>query len=305
MWSTVFSIMWGLFGVYFVFKLIASVRLVSTRQAFIVERLGRYHATLGAGFHILVPFVDRVAYQLDLREETLNVPPQECFTKDNVKVHVDGVMYISVANPVKAAYGVTDYRFAASQLAQTTTRSVIGQLDLDNTFEERDVISSKVVQVVTDAGQGWGVTVHRYEIKGIIPPETVRNAMEKQVTAERDRRAIIARSEGEKQSQINHSEGVKAELVNRSEGERQRRVNEAQGRASEILALADATAEAIAKVGDAISTDAGEEAVTLQLMEQYLGNLSTLSSEDTSVLLPLDLTRMDDMLKTVGLTKEA
>lgn len=294
-------LVWGGIVVFIGAKFLQSIRLVPTKKAYIVERLGRYHSTLGAGFHALMPFFDRVVYIQDLREQSLSVPPQECFTLDNVKVEVDGVMYISVVDPVKASYGVTNYVFAATQLAQTTTRSVIGTIDLDKTFQERALVSSKVVQVLTEAGQAWGITVHRYEIKGISTPETVRNAMEQQVTADRDRRAIVARSEGEKQSRINRSEGQKMELINRSEGETQRRINEAEGRAAEIRAIAEATGASLERIADAAVQPAGEEAVRLQLVGQYLGQLSHLARSETTVVLPADLTRLDDLLRSVGL----
>lgn len=297
-------IVWAIIFTVLIWKFLASIRMVPTRKAYVVERLGRYHATLGAGFHALLPFLDKVAYIQDLREQTLNVPPQECFTSDNVKVHVDGVMYISVVDPVKASYGVTDYVFAAVQLAQTTTRSVIGTLELDRTFEERDLISSKVVEEVSQAGQAWGITVHRYEIKGIATPHTVRNAMEQQVTAERERRALVASSEGEKQSRINRSEGQKMELINKSEGEMQRRINEAEGRAAEIGAIAEATALSIEKIADAISKPGGEQAVRLQLTESYLRQLANLANPGTNVLLPADLTRLENLIESIGLGYE-
>lgn len=295
-------VLWGVILIALGFKFIQSVRLVPTRKAYVVERLGRYRATLGPGFHALVPFFDRVAYIQDLREQTLDVPPQECFTLDNVKVEVDGVMYISVLDPVKASYGVTNYMVAATQLAQTTTRSVIGTLDLDTTFQERDLISSKVVEVLSEAGQAWGIRVHRYEIKGIQVPETVRNAMESQVTADRERRAVVAKSEGEKQSRISRSEGQKMELINRSEGEMQRRINEAEGQAAEIRAIAEATAASLEKIADAASREGGEEALRIQLVEQYLQRLGGLAKAETSVVLPADLTNLDQLLETAGLS---
>ena len=193
-------IVWGILFLILIVKFLRSIRLVPTQSAYVVERLGKYSQTLGPGFHALVPFLDRVAYIRDLKEETVDVPPQECFTRDEVQVEVDGVIYMSVTDPVKASYGVTDYSFAAMQLAQTTTRSVIGTLELDRTFEERDLISSKVVEVLEKAGEIWGMRVHRYEIKNLAPPPTVKEAMEKQVTAERNRRAIVAESEGDMQS---------------------------------------------------------------------------------------------------------
>ena len=295
---------WGLIFAIFVIKLFQSIRLVPTKSAFIVERLGKYHSTLDAGFHTLIPFVDKVAFIHDLKEETIDVPPQECFSSDEVNVEVDGVIYISVTDPVKASYGITDYRYAAIQLAQTTTRSVIGTLDLDRTFEERDVISAKVVQVLDQAGALWGIRVHRYEIKNITPPETVKNAMEMQVNAERERRALLAKSEGDKQSKINRSEGVKAETVNRSEGEMQRRINEAEGKAEEILTISRATAESIERLASVIAAPGGHNALRMQLGEQYFKQLDGLSQKNSRVVLPGNMVDLDYWMNSIGLTEE-
>ncbi|WP_413490032.1 SPFH domain-containing protein [Shewanella baltica] len=295
---------WGLIFAIFVIKLFQSIRLVPTKSAYIVERLGKYHSTLDAGFHTLIPFVDKVAFIHDLKEETIDVPPQECFSSDEVNVEVDGVIYISVTDPVKASYGITDYRYAAIQLAQTTTRSVIGTLDLDRTFEERDVISAKVVQVLDQAGALWGIRVHRYEIKNITPPETVKNAMEMQVNAERERRALLAKSEGDKQSKINRSEGVKAETVNRSEGEMQRRINEAEGKAEEILTISRATAESIERLATVIAAPGGHNALRMQLGEQYFKQLDGLSQKNSRVVLPGNMVDFDYWMNIIGLTEE-
>jgi len=278
---------WGIIFLILIVKFFQSIRLVSTQSAYIVERLGKYHKTLEAGFHALIPFVDKVTFQQDLREEAIDVPPQDCFTGDEVKVIVDGVIYISVMDPVKASYGIVDYRDAAVQLAQTTTRSVIGTLDLDRTFEERDVISAKVVEVLDKAGLIWGIRVHRYEIKNITPPHTVRNAMEKQVNAERERRAILATSEGDKQSRISRSLGLKTELINKSEGEKQRQINEAEGKAAEIRSIAIATAESIQKIAEVVEAPGGTEAMKLQLNERYLNVLESL--EHSKIILPANL----------------
>lgn len=280
---------WAAIFLYLAFKFIQAICLVPTKSAYVVERLGKYRCTLEAGFHLLLPFIDRVAFVQDLKEETIDVPPQECFSKDEVNVEVDGVIYIQVVDPLKASYGITDYRFAAMQLAQTTTRSVIGTLDLDRTFEERDIISAKVVEVLDKAGEVWGIRVHRYEIKNITPPLTVKNAMELQVNAEREKRAILAKSLGEKASRINHSEGEKTEMINISEGEKQRRINAAEGKAAEILAIATATSDAIAKVANAIEQPGGDLAIEMQLNEQYLRNLNGLDSAKTKVVLPANL----------------
>ena len=292
---------WGTLFLILIFKFLRSIRMVPTRSAYVVERLGRYNRTLRAGFHALIPFLDNVVKIVDLKEETIDVPPQECFTGDEVMVQVDGVLYIQVDDAERAVYGITDYRFAAVQLAQTTTRSVIGTLALDRTFEERDLISSRVVEVLNQAGASWGIRVHRYEIKNIAPPVSVRDAMERQVTAERDRKAVVARAEGDRQSAINRSEGHKVELINQSEGEMQRRINEAEGRAAEIRAVADATADSIEKIADAISASGGAEAVKLRLTQKLIGELGALQKPDTGVLLPANLLDIDSLLASLKL----
>ena len=291
----------ALIAVYVLFQFLRSIRIVPQQSAYIVERLGNYHKTLEAGFHALVPFIDRVKYTQDLREQAIPVEPQDCFTEDNVRVRVDGVIYLSVTDPVNASYGVTDYRRASIQLAQTTTRSVIGRMELDTTFQERAVISQKVVDVLNEVEQPWGMKVHRYEIKNIDVPRTVQQAMERQMTAERERRAVVARSEGQERSTVNDAEGQKQELINQSEGEMQKRINEAEGRAQEIEAIANATAEAIESVARAVSSPGGEEAVKLRLAEQYLETISRLGKKENKVLLPADLTRFDAVIDGLAL----
>ncbi|MBL4680472.1 MAG: paraslipin [Pseudomonadales bacterium] len=296
-------LVWAIIFLILIVKFFQSIRLVSTQTAHIVERLGKYHKTLDAGFHALIPFADKVTYQQDLREEAIDVPPQDCFTGDEVKVSVDGVIYISIMDPVKASYGIVDYRYAAVQLAQTTTRSVIGTLDLDRTFEERDVISAKVVEVLDSAGLIWGIRVHRYEIKNISPPHTVRNAMEKQVNAERERRAILATSEGDKQSRISRSLGLRAELINRSEGEKQKRINEAEGKAVEIKSIATATAEAINKISAVVSTPGGSDAMKLQVKDRYLSVLGSL--EHSKIILPANIVTFTGWMDNLALDEES
>jgi regulator of protease activity HflC (stomatin/prohibitin superfamily) len=288
---------WGVSFLILIVKFFQSIRLVSTQTAHIVERLGKYHKTLEAGFHALIPFVDKVTFVQDLREEAIDVPPQDCFTGDEVKVTVDGVIYISIMDAVKASYGIVDYRYAAVQLAQTTTRSVIGTLALDRTFEERDIISAKVVEVLDAAGETWGIRVHRYEIKNLSPPDTVQNAMEKQVNAERERRAILAASEGDKQSRINRSEGLKRELINRSEGEKQRRINEAEGQAQEITAIASATAESIAKIAAVVSEPGGDQALRLQIYERHIESLRGL--QNSKIILPANLMNFESWMSNL------
>lgn len=292
---------WAFIFLYLAFKFFQAICLVPTKSAYVVERLGKYRCTLEAGFHVLLPFIDRVAFIQDLKEETIDVPPQECFSKDEVNVEVDGVIYIQVVDAIKASYGITDYRFAAMQLAQTTTRSVIGTLELDRTFEERDIISAKVVEVLDKAGESWGIRVHRYEIKNITPPMTVRNAMEMQVNAERERRAILAKSLGDKASRINRSEGQMTELINLSEGEKQRRINSAQGKAAEILAIAQATGDSICKLALAIEQPGGQQALDMQLSEQYLQQMKGLNQQSTKVILPANLLDFQQWLATAGI----
>jgi len=299
--NMVVLVIWALIFLMLAYRFFQAICLVPTKSAYIVERLGKYSCTLEAGFHALIPFVDRVAYIQDLKEETIDVPPQECFSKDEVKVEVDGVIYIQVTDPIKASYGINDYRFAAMQLAQTTTRSVIGTLELDRTFEERDVISAKVVEVLDKAGESWGVRVHRYEIKNITPPITVKNAMELEVTAERERRAILAKSLGDKQSRINRSEGLKMEMINVSEGEMQRQINSAEGKAEEIIAIAKASGDSIAKVADAISLPGGLAAFEMQLNEMYIQQMKGLADAGRKVIIPANLLDFKQWLSGLGI----
>lgn len=301
--ETFSQILLALFSIFVMFKFIQAIRLVPNQYMYIVERLGNYHTTLGAGFHTLIPFIDKVVYKQDLREETIEVEPQECFTKDNVKVEVDGVIYISVMDPVNASYGVTDYRYAAVQLAQTTTRSVIGTMDLDQTFEERAKMSKEVVEVLSEMERPWGIKVHRYEIKNIVTPRTVQNAMERQMTAERDRRAVIAKSEGVKGSKVNDAEGMRAQIINISEAEMQRRINEAEGTAQEIEAIAEATAKSIEQIADALSQPNGKEAMQLQLAEKYLNVLEGIGRSENSIILPKDISNYDALMEGLSLDK--
>ncbi len=295
---------WVIFFIFVIFKFFRAIRIVPTKSAYIVERLGRYTKTLGPGLHALLPFFDKVTFIHSLKEETIDIPPQACFTKDNVQVEVDGVMYLSVTDPEKASYGITNYKLAAVQLAQTTVRSVLGTLDLDRCFEERSVISAKVVQVLSDAGLTWGIKIYRYEIQNIVPPTSVKEAMEKQVSAERDRRALIAKSEGVKQSRINRSEGVMTEMINQSEGEMTRQVNEAQGRAQAIKSIAEATASSIEQIGQQIAADKGIDSIRMLVSQKYLTQIGSLAKESTNVILPADLTKIDDLLDSLGLKKD-
>ncbi len=291
-------------GTFFLFVLIAvalvaffkTIQIVPQRTAVIVERLGKYRATLDAGFHILLPFVDHIAYKQTLKEEAVDVPPQTCITQDNISVEVDGILYLQVIDPMKASYGINNYQFASTQLAQTTMRSVIGRLELDRTFEERDTINSEIVDAVDKASAPWGVKVTRYEVKNIIPPQSIKDAMEKQMRAEREKRAMIAESEGAKQAKINVAEGDKQELIERSEGERERRINEAVGRASEIEKVAEATAKGIREIASAINQDGGMNAVNLRVAEQYIKEFGNLAKTNNSLIIPSNLSDIAGMI---------
>ena len=271
--------------------------VVPQKTAYIIERLGKYRCTLEAGFHILIPFLDRIAYKHTLKEQAIDVPPQECITKDNIAVSVDGILYMQVMDPVKASYGIGNYLFATTQLAQTTMRSEMGKIDLDRSFEERERINAAIVEAVDKASDPWGIKVTRYEIKNITPPRSIQDAMEKQMRAEREKRAMIAESEGERQSKINRAEGDKQEAINISEGERQRRINEAEGRAQEILLVAEAQAEGIRKVAQAIGGEGGMESVNMQLAQQYLKEFGNLAKSNNSMIVPADLSNVAGILQ--------
>lgn len=288
-------------GIYVFIKFAMSIRIVPAQEVFLVERLGKFHKSLGSGFHSLIPFLDTVTYKLSLKEEAIDVPAQMCFTGDNVQIQVDGVIYMKVEDPYRAAYNVSDYRYALIQLAQTTMRAALGHLDLDKTFEERESLNAQIVKVVDTAAEPWGINILRYEIQNITPPKSILASMEKQMTAERDKRATIARSEGEKTARINKSEGVKQELINKSEGEKQRTINEAEGQASEIRSIAIATATGLKKIADAVSLPGGAEAMRLSLIQEYLRKLEGVAKQDTKVVLPLNLADLKETLGGLGL----
>ncbi|MBX7058770.1 MAG: paraslipin [Leptospirales bacterium] len=285
-----------LLTIYVAFKFVRAIRIVPAQEEYIVERLGKYHKTLGAGFHALIPFLDLVRYVVTLKEEAIDVPAQVCITRDNVQVKVDGIIYMKVMESYKAAYNITDYRYAVIQLAQTTMRAAFGELDLDKTFEERSQLNAKIVAVVDQAAADWGVDIKRYEIQNITPSKEVLHSMEKQMTAEREKRAKIAISEGQMTSVINRSEGLKQELINRSEGQKMKMINEAEGKASEIRAVANATAAGIRKIAESLNAAGGVEAMQLSLSEEYLRKLGGLARKENQVILPMDLSNMDDVL---------
>jgi regulator of protease activity HflC (stomatin/prohibitin superfamily) len=295
--DTIAIIVYTIIFIYIAYKFIISVRIVPAQEVLIVERLGKYHKTLGAGFHLLIPFLDKVVYNVSLKEEAIDVPSQICITRDNVQVKVDGIIYMKVIDPYKAVYHINDYKYALIQLAQTTMRSVFGDLDLDKTFEERESLNAKIVGVVDEAADHWGVKIMRYEIQNITPPERVLQSMEKQMTAEREKRALIAKSEGDKLSRINRSEGQKQEMINESEGEKQRLINEAEGEVQEILQVAQATAEGIRQIADAIRKNGGEHAVMMKIANEYLVKLKRLANKETEILLPMDFTNLEEVLK--------
>lgn len=285
-----------LFG-FVAFKFARAIRVVSAQEVLIVERLGKYNKSLYAGFHPLIPFLDSVEYRLTLKEEAIDVPTQNCITKDNVLIRVDGIVYMKVVDPYKAAYHVADYHYALIQLAQTTMRAVFGTLELDKTFEERESINAHIVRVVDEAADNWGINILRYEIQNITPPQSVLQSMEKQMTAERDKRAVIARSEGDMRSMINRSEGLKQELINKSEGQKQRLINEAEGQAAEILSIARATAAGLEKIAASIETQGGRQAVYLSLAQEYLKKFQGIARPENQVVIPMDLTSLEDMMK--------
>lgn len=279
-----------------IITLLNTTRIVPQKKAYIIERLGKYSRTLSAGFHILTPFMDRVSYKHSLKEVAVDVPPQMCITRDNIAVEVDGVLYLQVIDPVKASYGIENFLFASTQLSQTTMRSEIGKLELDKTFEERDAINHAIIEAVDKASDPWGVKITRYEIKNIHPPQTVRDALEKQMRAERSKRAAIAESEGERQAKINVAEGTKQEAIANSEGEKQKRINEAEGRAKEIEVIALATAEGIRRIAEAIEQPGGSDAVNLRVAEQYIKQFGNLAKEGNTLIIPSNLSEVGGMV---------
>ncbi|HET7437002.1 MAG TPA: SPFH domain-containing protein [Thermoanaerobaculia bacterium] len=273
------------------------VRVVPQQQGWVVERLGKYNDTLGAGLHILWPFLDTVRYKHSLKEVALDVPEQVCITKDNVQVAVDGVLYFKILNAERASYGISDYTYAISQLAQTNLRSEIGKIDLDRTFEERTNINSQVVQEVDKASEAWGVKVLRYEIKNITPPQDVLAAMEKQMRAEREKRAIILQSEGQRDAAINNAEGEKQQVIKKSEAKKQQQINEAEGQASAIMAIANATAEGIRLVADTMKMAGGFEAMQLRIAEQYIQAFGNMAKSGNTMIVPANLADVTSMLQ--------
>lgn len=270
--------------------------VVPQQSAYVVERLGKFAATLDAGFHILLPFIDRIRYKHSLKETAIDIPEQVCITRDNVQVSVDGILYLKVLNPQRASYGISDYNFALIQLAQTTLRSEIGKIELDRTFEERTNINVQVVNELDKASDPWGVKVLRYEIKNITPPKGVLDAMEKQMRAEREKRAVILTSEGERDAAINQAEGEKQQVIKASEAKKQQQINEAEGAAAAILAIAQATAEGLRKVAETIQVPGGQEAVQLRVAEQYITKFGELAKTTNTLILPATVSDVGSMI---------
>jgi len=276
--------------------IVRSVKVVPQQTAWVVERLGKYHATLTPGLNFLVPFVDRAAYRHSLKEVPLDVPSQVCITRDNTQLTVDGILYFQVTDPMRASYGSSNYIIAITQLAQTTLRSVIGRMELDKTFEERDVINASVVHALDEAAQNWGVKVLRYEIKDLTPPAAILHAMQAQITAEREKRALIAASEGRRQEQINIATGEREAFIARSEGEKQAEINTAQGEAAAILAVAEASAEAIRKIAAAIQSPGGDQAVQLKVAEKAVEAYAQLAQKNNTMIVPGNMTEVSALI---------
>lgn len=275
---------------------VQGIKVVPQQTAWVVERLGKFHAVLNPGLNIIIPFIDRVAYRHSLKEIPLDTPSQVCITRDNTQLTVDGVLYFQVTDPKRASYGTSNYVIAITQLAQTTLRSVIGRMELDKTFEERDAINNNVVSAIDEAAMNWGVKVLRYEIKDLTPPAVILQAMQQQITAEREKRALIAASEGKKQEQINLATGAREAAIAQSEGEKQAEINKAEGQAAATLAIAKATAEALRTVAAATQTEGGMTAVNLQVAEKYVDAFEKLAKENNTLIVPGNLGDMSGMI---------
>jgi regulator of protease activity HflC (stomatin/prohibitin superfamily) len=296
---TATTIILVLLAIVVLIAFLSTFKVVPQRSAYIVERLGKYSRTLEAGFHILIPFIDKIAYRQNQKEQAIDVASQICITKDNIAVEVDGILYLQVIDPQKASYGIDNYKFAVVQISQTTMRSIIGKMELDKTFEERETVNGSIVEAVDKASGPWGIKVSRYEVKNISPPQSIKDAMEKQMRAEREKRALIAESEGDKQAKINRAEGDKQEAIARSEGEKQRRINEAAGRASEIELVAFATAKGIREIAKSINEEGGMNAVNLRIAEQYLTEFGKLAKTNNSMIVPADLSDIAGVISSI------
>ena len=295
----------GVISLLVIIVIVKTAVVVPQQSAYVVETLGRYSRTLAAGFHILIPFMDRIAYKHTLKEQAVDVPEQLCITSDNVQVGVDGVLYLQVMDARSASYGISDYAFAIAQLAQTTLRSEIGRIELDKTFEERSHINLRVVEELDNASDPWGVKVLRYEIQNINPPADVVSAMEKQMRAEREKRATILQSEGERDARINEAEGEKQQVIKQSEAAKEQQINEAQGEAAAILAVAEATAEGLKKLAGALNAEGGDKAMQLRVAEDYLERFGNLAKEGNTLIVPANLSDMTSMIGAATRVLEA
>ncbi|MDA0694398.1 MAG: paraslipin [Proteobacteria bacterium] len=293
------------FSIFVIITIAKTARVVPQREQYVIERLGKYSRTLDAGFHILIPFLDKVAYKHSMKEIALDVPQQTCITRDNIAVDIDGIIYLQVVDARAASYGITDYFYATTQLAQTTLRSEIGKIELDKTFEERDTMNARLVDTVDRAAEPWGIKVLRYEVKDIVPPESVKDALEKQMRAERERRAVVAKSEGERQAQINISEGARQEMINLSEAQKLKQINEAEGKAAEIMLIAEATAQGLRAIASAIQEDGGLDAVNLRVAEQYVKEFGQLAKTNNTLIIPSNLGDVGGMVGTIMKSMEA
>jgi regulator of protease activity HflC (stomatin/prohibitin superfamily) len=294
--GTVLVFIFVLAAIFVLVAVFKTAIVVPQQSAYVVERLGRYAATLDAGFHILTPFVDVIRYKFSLKESAIDIPAQICITRDNVQVQVDGVLYLKVLNAERASYGISDYTFAITQLAQTTLRSEMGKIDLDKTFEERTHINTAVVSELDKATEPWGVKVLRYEIRNITPPADILAAMEKQMRAEREKRAVILTSEGQRDAAINTAEGEKQQVIKASEATRQQHINESEGQAAAILAIAAATAEGLRRVAESIKVEGGHEAMQLRVAEQYVQQFGELAKKTTTLVVPANTADIASMI---------
>lgn len=289
-----------LIAILLVISLFKLVQIVPEADTYVIEQLGKYNKTLGSGFHFVIPFIQKVAYKVEMREQVIDVDPQVCITSDNVQVTVDGILYLRVVDPVKASYGIDNYQFATAQLAKTTMRSEIGKMDLDNSFSERDEINNAIVRAIDDASEAWGLKVTRYEIKDITPTQTIEKAMEQQMRAEREKRAEILASEGERSSRINISKGERQYAINLSEGERQRKINESEGRAQSVEIISQATADGLRLIAEALKKPKGKSAMSLRLAEQYINQYGRLIDQADTSILPHDLAQLKSVLEAAG-----
>jgi regulator of protease activity HflC (stomatin/prohibitin superfamily) len=287
-------------GAIVLVAILKGARVVPQKQAYVIERLGKYSRTLDAGCHVLIPFFDRVAAKHSLKEQVIDVPSQVCITRDNIAIEIDGILFMQVLDAARATYGVDNYHFAARQLAQTTLRSEIGKMDLDRSFEERESINANIIEALDKASEPWGIKIMRYEISNINPPQSVKDALEKQMRAERERRAKVAMSEGEREALVNVAEGEKQEVIKQSEALKQKQINEAEGKAREIELLATATAEGISRIANSIDQPGGRDAVNLRVAEQYVREFGKLASETNTMIIPSNLGDVGGMVATLG-----